>query len=99
MGTWGRREVGLRVVIVGPPSSGLSAPVPRGRKGKKAKKENRNLQLEENLERLSEEMEKIVNDDGYKKHLKRHANKYAPSSPISANLRLADYIPGETLLL
>ena len=58
---------------------GLSAPVPRGRKGKKAKKDMRNLQLEENLASVSAEMERIISDDGYKKHLKRHANKWVLS--------------------
>ena len=56
--------------------SGLSAPVPRGRKGRKAKKDvARKAQFEEDLTKLDIDVDAILVDDGYKKHLVRQSNK------------------------
>ena len=57
--------------------TGLSAPVPRGRKGKKNKKEPspKYSAFEEELSKLDFDPETVLIDEGYKKHLKRHANK------------------------
>jgi hypothetical protein len=55
---------------------GLAAPVPRGRKGKKKPpKETQDEEFEAELAKLDIDPEEIIHDDGYKKHLKRHANK------------------------
>lgn len=57
-------------------TSGLSAPVPRGRKGKNRKKELETQQtFEKELAEMDLDPEKILKDNGYKKHLQRHANK------------------------
>jgi hypothetical protein len=57
--------------------SGLSAPVPRGRKGRKIKKDTmRKAQFEEDLSKLDIDVDKILIDEGYKKHLVRQSNKY-----------------------
>jgi len=54
----------------------LSAPVPRGRKGRKAKKDvARKAQFEEDLTKLDIDVDTILVDDGYKKHLVRQSNK------------------------
>ena len=50
---------------------GLSAPVPRGRKGKKAKEKRALLEVGRPLDFDPE----IVLDEGYKRHLHRHNNK------------------------
>lgn len=58
--------------------TGLSAPVPRGRKGKKAKEKSTKLQsaLEEDMAKANiEDPEILITDNGYRKHLQRHANK------------------------
>ncbi len=60
--------------------SGLSAPVPRGRKGKKAKEKAMGKQPEQSpfadeIAKLDFDPETILIDDGYKKHLQRHSNK------------------------
>ena len=52
--------------------SGLSAPVPRGRKGKK-RKENLNFLGEQ--DRPLDFDPDVVLDNGYKRHLHRHSNK------------------------
>lgn len=55
--------------------TGLSAPVPRGRKGKKTK--NQMLLPEiKNADWLATcNPEVVLHDDSYKKHLKQHCNK------------------------
>lgn len=60
--------------------AGLSAPVPRGRKGKKTK--NQMLLPEiKNADWLTTcNPEIILHDDSYKKHLKQHCNKWANES-------------------
>ena len=50
---------------------GLSAPVPRGRKGKKAKEKK--VAVEEGRP-LDFDPEAVL-DNGYKRHLHRHSNK------------------------
>lgn len=55
--------------------SGLSAPVPRGRKGKKTKNQLLFPELK-NADWLATcNPEVVLHDDGYKKHLKQHCNK------------------------
>ncbi len=57
-------------------TTGLSAPVPRGRKGrKKPAKEEVEDEFAAELAKLDINPEQILVDNGYKKHLKRHANK------------------------
>ncbi|CAH1779419.1 unnamed protein product [Owenia fusiformis] len=70
--------------------SGLSAPVPRGRKGKKLKKEE---PMSEQLDLSSFDLdcEKILRDDGYKKHLNRHSNK------VLLRVRLLYYLKTEVI--
>ncbi|OXB64598.1 UNVERIFIED_CONTAM: hypothetical protein H355_014026, partial [Colinus virginianus] len=60
--------------------SGLSAPVPRGRKGKKTK--NQMLLPEiKNADWLATcNPEVVLHDDSYKKHLKQHCNKCSSGS-------------------
>lgn len=54
---------------------GLSAPVPRGRKGKKTKNQLLLPELK-NADWLATcNPEVVLHDDGYKKHLKQHCNK------------------------
>ena len=56
--------------------SGLSAPVPRGRKGKQAKIQNNSSMLDQEMaNKMDIDAEQVLADEGYKKHLKRHANK------------------------
>lgn len=55
---------------------GLSAPVPRGRKGKKVARAPGLTALdEERANKMDIDPDKLLVDDGYKKHLKRHSNK------------------------
>ena len=56
--------------------SGLSAPVPRGRKGKKAKKDMIRTQLDDDLTKLDIDSETVLVDESYRKHLIRQSNKY-----------------------
>lgn len=59
---------------------GLSAPVPRGRKGKKLKKECSTFDIDQT--NLEVNPEKLLLDKGYKKHLQRHSNKWGPPAII-----------------
>ncbi|KAK3760063.1 hypothetical protein RRG08_064733 [Elysia crispata] len=68
--------------------SGLSAPVPRGRKGKKRKE---NPSFLEDQERPLDFDPEIVLDNGYKKHLHRHSNK------VLLRVRLLYYIKQELI--
>ncbi|KAL5021350.1 hypothetical protein ScPMuIL_000505 [Solemya velum] len=72
--------------------SGLSAPVPRGRKGKKAKESKRNDSLFE-LEKMNMELdpEVMLVDTGYKRHLQRHSNK------VLLRVRLLYYLKQEII--
>lgn len=60
-----------------PPLLGLSAPVPRGRKGKKAKRESKNFSAVIELEKDNMQMdpEIVLSDQSYKRHIERHSNK------------------------
>ncbi len=60
--------------------SGLSAPVPRGRKGKKNKekaiaKQADDSPFAQDMAKLDFDYESILMDEGYKRHLQRHSNK------------------------
>jgi len=57
---------------------GLSAPVPRGRKGKNKmnKKEQKESEHEMAMAKFDIDPESILKDQGYRRHLHRHANKY-----------------------
>lgn len=57
---------------------GLSAPVPRGRKGKNKKKEGKpetSSELVKYNKMKNCDPEVVLRDPGYRKHLHRHANK------------------------
>lgn len=60
--------------------TGLSAPVPRGRKGRKGGKKLEPVPKKSpavgDLTKIDIDPERILMDSNYKKHLKRHANKY-----------------------
>jgi hypothetical protein len=71
---------------------GLAAPVPRGRKGKKKEKGAPKLSaFEEEMAKLDFDYESILADAGYKKHLKRHANK------VLLRVRLLYYLKQEII--
>ncbi|XP_052817121.1 chromodomain-helicase-DNA-binding protein 8-like isoform X4 [Mya arenaria] len=57
--------------------SGLSAPVPRGRKGKKAKDQESHFDANEEIEKAGIKMDRdiIYNKNAYKRHIGRHSNK------------------------
>lgn len=58
--------------------TGLSAPVPRGRKGRHGKKVElspKKSMFNEDLTKLNIEPTVILGDPGYRKHLERHAIK------------------------
>ncbi|XP_074646816.1 chromodomain-helicase-DNA-binding protein 8-like isoform X2 [Tubulanus polymorphus] len=73
--------------------SGLSAPVPRGRKGRKAKKDSteKSDQLREIMAKVDIDPERVITDEGYKKHLQRHANK------VLLRVRLLYYLKQEVI--
>lgn len=76
--------------------SGLSAPVPRGRKGKKARKDSRlgpGVVPENALGWVSEEKfdAEMFLDKSYRRHLDRHNNKYL------LRIRMLYYIQHEIL--
>ena len=50
--------------------------MPRGRKGKKMKKDNSSQKaFEEDLAKMDFDPETVIVDEGYKRHLQRHSNK------------------------
>lgn len=72
--------------------TGLSAPVPRGRKGKKVKKDVvKKAQFDEDLTKLDIDVDSILIDEGYKKHLKRQSNK------VLLRVRLLYYLKQEVI--
>ena len=78
---------------VGKNHSGLSGPVPRGRKGKKLKSSSRDGPSGENIAWVSDEkfdME-IFLDKGYRKHLDRHGTK------LLLRIRMLYYIQHDIL--
>ncbi|XP_074068091.1 chromodomain-helicase-DNA-binding protein 6 isoform X3 [Macrotis lagotis] len=71
--------------------SGLSAPVPRGRKGKKTKNQMLLPELK-NADWLANcNPEVVLHDDSYKKHLKQHCNK------VLLRVRMLYYLKSEVL--
>ncbi|KAG2461362.1 CHD6 protein, partial [Polypterus senegalus] len=71
--------------------SGLSAPVPRGRKGKKMKNQM-SLPEIKNADWLANcNPETVLCDDSYKKHLKQHCNK------VLLRVRMLYYLKSEIL--
>ncbi|XP_064639881.1 chromodomain-helicase-DNA-binding protein 7-like isoform X2 [Lineus longissimus] len=73
--------------------SGLSAPVPRGRKGHKARTEASKLadNLQNEMANCDITLDAILTDEGYKKHLQRHANK------VLLRVRLLYYLKQEVI--
>ncbi|XP_032898001.1 chromodomain-helicase-DNA-binding protein 6-like isoform X2 [Amblyraja radiata] len=71
--------------------SGLSAPVPRGRKGKKLKTPLSQPELKNADWMASCNPEVLFHDDGYKKHLKQHCNK------VLLRVRMLYYLKQEVL--
>ncbi|XP_038070305.1 chromodomain-helicase-DNA-binding protein 8-like isoform X2 [Patiria miniata] len=72
---------------------GLSAPVPRGRKSKKPKKEEDVVPaiLEYDFNAKDQDPEALLTDQGYKNHLKRHCNK------VLLRVRLLYYLKQEVI--
>ncbi|XP_056009130.1 chromodomain-helicase-DNA-binding protein 8-like isoform X4 [Ostrea edulis] len=74
--------------------SGLSAPVPRGRKGKNKKKEGKvesSCELFKYNKMKNCDPEVVLRDSGYRKHLHRHANK------VLLRVRLLYYLKEEII--
>uniref|UniRef100_A0A8C8VN40 Chromodomain helicase DNA binding protein 6 n=1 Tax=Pelusios castaneus TaxID=367368 RepID=A0A8C8VN40_9SAUR len=71
--------------------SGLSAPVPRGRKGKKTKNQMLLPEIKNADWLASCNPEIVLHDDSYKKHLKQHCNK------VLLRVRMLYYLKAEVL--
>uniref|UniRef100_A0A673LJU2 Chromodomain-helicase-DNA-binding protein 6-like n=1 Tax=Sinocyclocheilus rhinocerous TaxID=307959 RepID=A0A673LJU2_9TELE len=71
--------------------SGLSAPVPRGRKGKKLKNQLSPPELKNADWLVHCNPEVVLQDDSYKKHLKQHCNK------VLLRVRMLYYLKVEVL--
>ncbi|XP_026860783.2 chromodomain-helicase-DNA-binding protein 6 isoform X1 [Electrophorus electricus] len=71
--------------------SGLSAPVPRGRKGKKLKNQLSPPELKNADWLVHCNPEVVLQDDSYKKHLKQHCNK------VLLRVRMLYYLKAEVL--
>uniref|UniRef100_A0A3B4C824 DNA helicase n=1 Tax=Pygocentrus nattereri TaxID=42514 RepID=A0A3B4C824_PYGNA len=71
--------------------SGLSAPVPRGRKGKKMKNQLSPPELKNADWLVHCNPEVVLQDDSYKKHLKQHCNK------VLLRVRMLYYLKAEVL--
>ena len=56
---------------------GLSAPVPRGRKGKKSRDQEVHFDANEEIEKAGIKMDRdiVFNKNAYKRHIHRHSNK------------------------
>uniref|UniRef100_A0A8C8A3E0 Chromodomain helicase DNA binding protein 9 n=1 Tax=Oryzias sinensis TaxID=183150 RepID=A0A8C8A3E0_9TELE len=70
---------------------GLSAPVPRGRKGKKMKTQSSSFDIHKAEWLRKHNPEHILQDDGYKKHLKHHCNK------VLLRVRMLYYLKQEVI--
>uniref|UniRef100_A0A674MVS8 Chromodomain helicase DNA binding protein 9 n=1 Tax=Takifugu rubripes TaxID=31033 RepID=A0A674MVS8_TAKRU len=70
---------------------GLSAPVPRGRKGKKVKTQSSSFDIHKAEWLRKHNPEHILQDDGYKKHLKHHCNK------VLLRVRMLYYLKQEVI--
>uniref|UniRef100_A0A8C7NNU6 Chromodomain helicase DNA binding protein 6 n=1 Tax=Oncorhynchus mykiss TaxID=8022 RepID=A0A8C7NNU6_ONCMY len=71
--------------------SGLSAPVPRGRKGKKLKNQLSVPEMKHADWLVNCNPEVVLQDDSYKKHLKQHCNK------VLLRVRMLYYLKAEVL--
>ncbi|XP_029470707.1 chromodomain-helicase-DNA-binding protein 6 isoform X2 [Rhinatrema bivittatum] len=71
--------------------SGLSAPVPRGRKGKKTKNQMLLPEFKNADWLINCNPEIVLHDDSYKKHLKQHCNK------VLLRVRMLYYLKAEVL--
>ncbi|XP_077208441.1 chromodomain-helicase-DNA-binding protein 7 isoform X2 [Paroedura picta] len=71
--------------------SGLSAPVPRGRKGKKVKAQNSQPVLQNADWLASCNPDALFQEDSYKKHLKHHCNK------VLLRVRMLYYLKQEVI--
>ncbi|XP_066558180.1 chromodomain-helicase-DNA-binding protein 6-like isoform X1 [Amia ocellicauda] len=71
--------------------SGLSAPVPRGRKGKKLKNQLCQPEMKNADWLVNCNPEVVLHDDSYKKHLKQHCNK------VLLRVRMLYYLKAEVL--
>uniref|UniRef100_A0A8C8GL36 Chromodomain helicase DNA binding protein 6 n=1 Tax=Oncorhynchus tshawytscha TaxID=74940 RepID=A0A8C8GL36_ONCTS len=71
--------------------SGLSAPVPRGRKGKKLKNQLSMPEMKHADWLVNCNPEVVLQDDSYKKHLKQHCNK------VLLRVRMLYYLKAEVL--
>uniref|UniRef100_A0A669E7K6 Chromodomain helicase DNA binding protein 9 n=1 Tax=Oreochromis niloticus TaxID=8128 RepID=A0A669E7K6_ORENI len=70
---------------------GLSAPVPRGRKGKKMKTQSSSFDIHKAEWLRKHNPEHMLQDDGYKKHLKHHCNK------VLLRVRMLYYLKQEVI--
>uniref|UniRef100_W5MK45 Chromodomain helicase DNA binding protein 9 n=1 Tax=Lepisosteus oculatus TaxID=7918 RepID=W5MK45_LEPOC len=70
---------------------GLSAPVPRGRKGKKVKTQPSSFDIQKAEWIRKHNPEHLLQDDGYKKHLKHHCNK------VLLRVRMLYYLKQEVI--
>uniref|UniRef100_A0A672PXM5 Chromodomain helicase DNA binding protein 6 n=1 Tax=Sinocyclocheilus grahami TaxID=75366 RepID=A0A672PXM5_SINGR len=77
--------------------SGLSAPVPRGRKGKKLKNQLSPPELKNADWLVHCNPEVVLQDDSYKKHLKQHCNNMHLQSVAKVTLPDIDYIEIPTI--
>ncbi|XP_041454100.1 chromodomain-helicase-DNA-binding protein 8-like isoform X2 [Lytechinus variegatus] len=70
---------------------GLSAPVPRGRKGKKPKRDPQAAHISYDMTAKEHNLDNLLTDQGYKNHLKRHCNK------VLLRVRLLYYLKQEVI--
>uniref|UniRef100_A0A8D2Q2P7 Chromodomain helicase DNA binding protein 9 n=1 Tax=Varanus komodoensis TaxID=61221 RepID=A0A8D2Q2P7_VARKO len=70
---------------------GLSAPVPRGRKGKKVKTQASTFDIQKAEWLRKYNPEHLLQDDGYKKHIKHHCNK------VLLRVRMLYYLKQEVI--
>nr|XP_060485097.1 chromodomain-helicase-DNA-binding protein 7-like [Panthera onca] len=63
--------------------SGLSAPVPRGRKGKKVKAQSTHPVVQDADWLAGCNPDALFQEDSYKKHLKHHCNKYVAEGCVT----------------
>ncbi|MBZ3875144.1 Chromodomain-helicase-DNA-binding protein 9 [Sciurus carolinensis] len=70
---------------------GLSAPVPRGRKGKKVKTQTSSFDIQKAEWLRKYNPEQLLQDEGYKKHIKHHCNK------VLLRVRMLYYLKQEVI--
>lgn len=68
--------------------SGLSAPVPRGRKGKKVKAQSTHPVVQDADWLAGCNPDALFQEDSYKKHLKHHCNKYVAKGCVTLTAEL-----------